>query len=646
MSSYISNIRSTSHSGSVHDHNPGHGHTWFDVGFSLGEDDRSRESRQVQDLKWKNAVADGRAHFSDRENKSLQSNEFKSSIDTFYLIEEMCVALSNRKSVLSRLSVELLKLIVDYSFFNCGVIVLYVTNKNVRLNRALFPPAVSKQGPSDPARADVASESPAEAVDDSSFKICIRKRPLNEYELHNGAYDCAFAKDRLFSQLTVHNGSVSRNGKQLSMKVSTYLFDRVWGEGISNESVCQQEIRPLFDHVAAGLGSATAICLGQTGTGKTYTMMGILQYLARRLVGRSVQVSFVELYGKNKCLDLLSARAECRLLSDDEGVVHTRGCVTYELEPQSEQDFLRVTGEALALRSSESTERNPYSSRSHAVLTLRLRAGAARDWVRLRVVDLAGSERNADTGSMSAQEHRESASINFDIMTLKDCIRSYHARARGETSLQRGAPRCVNPHNDRVRVRAPYRASPLTRVLRECFLSPGDLGWAPHRTLVIAALSPAPVDLCHSINTLEHVRLMARTERAEGGGDALWRGVQQVFEVCVEVIRSGRAYSHVPIERWSHSQVNEFLAECEGGRFSNLAIPADLDGAELMTLNITGLSSLCEGTLRASRREGEGCAWVVEAGVNRQSSIGKALWGALRRQQQAAARRQGQLEED
>ena len=68
----------------------------------------------------------------------------------------------------------------------------------------------------------------------------------------------------------------------------------------------------------------------------------------------------------------------------------------------TEVEFRRCLEKALQLRSVEVTERNPISSRSHAVFTLKF--GNSK----LTLVDLAGSERNYETVKMTPKQHRES----------------------------------------------------------------------------------------------------------------------------------------------------------------------------------------------------------------------------------------------
>jgi hypothetical protein len=152
-------------------------------------------------------------------------------------------------------------------------------------------------------------------------------------------------------------------------------------------------VRPLLRRALRG-HRATAVFYGQTGTGKTYTLMGMLERVAAELGGMPeypsdgggggggdgngggggggggsgggarVRVSFFEIHGK-KAYDLLQGRKEVHLRADAAGEVHVRGAA--EPECRGAQQLMDVVAGALALRSSEVTERNPISSRSHAV---------------------------------------------------------------------------------------------------------------------------------------------------------------------------------------------------------------------------------------------------------------------------------------
>ena len=66
------------------------------------------------------------------------------------------------------------------------------------------------------------------------------------------------------------------------------------------------------------------------------------------------------------------------------------------------------------------------------------------------------------------------------LIALKDCIRAQHEK----------------------KLKAPYRANLLTRVLRDCFVDEA------HTTTIIATVSPTTTDCFHTLNTLDHVSLM------------------------------------------------------------------------------------------------------------------------------------------
>lgn len=460
-----------------------------------------------------------------------------------------------------------------------------------------------------------------------------------------------------------------------------------------------------------------------TGTGKTYTLVAALAHVLKSLENTAIEITFYEIHGK-KCYDLLSQRKVVHLRSDENEVVHIRGARSIRSYPHAIQasadmfkkqagdaitttvdkngmderesrssaengdanevveygTLVNLVQEALRLRSSQVTERNPISSRSHAVCVIKClscpgiqhrmsmdSSSGALDtdkvdemkkfnkpnyYGKLTLVDLAGSERNYETTKMTAVQHRESADINFALMALKDCFRAYHAQSVGsKTLLTRECSSSqirgkipggidsalslnIKPINDTSTARAPYRASPLTRVLRECFVVDNINGNSGvnekrHHTTIITTLSPTPTDIQHSLNSLDHVVMMKPTLQAK------------VHDVIVEVPLFEGFLSGIPIDAWTAEQVIFWLSTTNNGRFAQLALPPGLDGNGLMKLNMVSLSALCEGTLRAARQDEEGSAWVVQGDAEEDISatakhnyLGRALWAALRREHQ------------
>ena len=98
-------------------------------------------------------------------------------------------------------------------------------------------------------------------------------------------------------------------------------------------------------------------------------------------------------------------------------------------------DFFPAVMRALEARTQLITERNPVSSRTHAVCQIRLLPANPSATVpqyshvrMLTLVDLAGSERKYETMHMSVQEHKRSADINYTLMTLRHVFRTFNAR--------------------------------------------------------------------------------------------------------------------------------------------------------------------------------------------------------------------------
>jgi len=348
---------------------------------------------------------------------------------------------------------------------------------------------------------------------------------------------------------------------------------------------------PLVEAALAG-GGATLLCMGQTGTGKTYTIQGLAKCLAADLSGqRDVSVGFFEIWGQ-KCRDLLAGGQEVHLRSDAEDSVCVRGQRIVSLP--AAKGLAEVLQEALQFRASETTERNAASSRSHAVCTLQFGGNASGV---LRLVDLAGSERNFETTQMTAQQHRESAGINASLMVLKDCFRAHAANQRGERMLM------------------PFRRSRLTRVLRDCFVD------SSHRTAVIATISPASSDVIHTVNTLRHATMLAKP----------LDDLTSEFIVDIPLHLEGHgAFKEVPVAEWTPCHVQAWLREAEGGRFAHVVVPPQLDGQRLLGTSPQGLSELFEGALRRARVEHEGEAWTVQAAAIGQD-IGRELFAAARR---------------
>lgn len=276
------------------------------------------------------------------------------------------------------------------------------------------------------------------------------------------------------------------------VETSRFSYDHVYDETVGNACIYGECCKPLLEMVRTG-GNAVIFAFGQTGSGKTYTMLGCrgvpgLYELAMKDLFKkkkkttTVSASFYEVYG-TKLYDLLNGRAELRLLQDDHRNVHLLGLMEHPVRRVDEVTELMRGGQQL--RATGTTRANDRSSRSHAVLEIKLRPDdAATEVGRLIFVDLAGSERAAETADANAQTRREGAEINRSLLALKECIRAM--------SMQ-------HKH-------IPFRGSKLTQILRESFIS-------GCRTCVIATVSPRESHCEDTLNTLRYANRIRGLKR-------------------------------------------------------------------------------------------------------------------------------------
>lgn len=311
----------------------------------------------------------------------------------------------------------------------------------------------------------------------------------------------------------------------------SYESDLAFGPAVDNDEVYQRSV-VANDMIPLALSSGIACILayGQTGSGKTYTMEALEHRIARDLfvaakfIGdrllRAEQaakasssetvevpdevkatdvfefnVSFLELLGK-RAVDLLEpveglpvdvqgnpVRNEVPIHEDKNGDVRPR-LVSRVVESAEQLDELIVS--ALSHRRVSATLRNATSSRSHAVLTIRItnKLMPFAEPGQLLLVDLAGSERYEDSKAHDKQRMLESRDNNNSLMSLKECV-----RAKAKMATEDGF------------VHIPWRSNKLTMLLKPIF----DVeSRQPSKTLIIAHVSPHIQDTAHSVTTLSY----------------------------------------------------------------------------------------------------------------------------------------------
>uniref|UniRef100_A0ACB8ENX1 Kinesin-like protein kif24 n=1 Tax=Sphaerodactylus townsendi TaxID=933632 RepID=A0ACB8ENX1_9SAUR len=266
-----------------------------------------------------------------------------------------------------------------------------------------------------------------------------------------------------------------------------FYFDEVFGEACSNQDVYMKTAHPLIQHIFNG-GNATCFAYGQTGAGKTYTMIGtyqnpglyalaakdIFRHLETSQAGKDLHVwiSFYEIYC-GQLYDLLNGRKRLFAREDSKHVVQIVGL--REVHVDTVNLLLEVILKGGKERSTGATGVNSDSSRSHAIIQIQIKDAAKQGLGRISFIDLAGSERAADARDSDRQTKMEGAEINQSLLALKECIRAL----------------------DQEHAHTPFRQSKLTQVLKDSFIGNS-------KTCMIANVSPSHVATEHTLNTLRY----------------------------------------------------------------------------------------------------------------------------------------------
>ncbi|XP_043371511.1 kinesin-like protein KIF24 isoform X2 [Dermochelys coriacea] len=316
------------------------------------------------------------------------------------------------------------------------------------------------------------------------IRVCVRKRPLGLREERRGEVNIITVEDK--ETLLLHEKKEAVDLTQYILQ-HVFYFDEVFGEACTNQDVYMKTAHPLIQHIFNG-GNATCFAYGQTGAGKTYTMIGShqnpgLYALAAKDIFRQLEesqsrrelhvwISFYEIYC-GQLYDLLNGRRRLFAREDSKHVVQIVGL--HEVQVDTVDLLLEVILKGGKERSTGATGVNSDSSRSHAIIQIQIKDSANRMRGRISFIDLAGSERAADARDSDKQTKMEGAEINQSLLALKECIRAL----------------------DQEHAHTPFRQSKLTQVLKDSFIGNS-------KTCMIANVSPSHIATEHTLNTLRY----------------------------------------------------------------------------------------------------------------------------------------------
>ncbi|XP_060157582.1 kinesin-like protein KIF1A isoform X19 [Globicephala melas] len=344
----------------------------------------------------------------------------------------------------------------------------------------------------------------------ASVKVAVRVRPFNSREMSRDS--------KCIIQMSGSTTTIV-NPKQPKEVPKSFSFDYSYWSHTSPEDMNyasqKQVYRDIGEEMLQHAFEGYNVCIfayGQTGAGKSYTMMGkqekdqqgIIPQLCEDLFSRindttndnmsySVEVSYMEIYCE-RVRDLLNPKNKGNLRVREHPLLGPYVEDLSKLAVTSYNDIQDLMDSGNKARTVAATNMNETSSRSHAVFNIiftQKRHDAETNITtekvsKVSLVDLAGSERADSTGAKGTRL-KEGANINKSLTTLGKVISALAEMDSGPNKNKK------KKKTDFI----PYRDSVLTWLLRE------NLG-GNSRTAMVAALSPADINYDETLSTLRY----------------------------------------------------------------------------------------------------------------------------------------------
>ena len=350
-------------------------------------------------------------------------------------------------------------------------------------------------------------------------KVAIRVRPMNSHEKEQNSTICV--------EVDTANNTVSVS----KTDTKTFQFDYVYPMETTQRQIYDEVAFPIVDSIFQGY-NGTIFAYGQTGCGKTFTMMGVVDNPELKGVipnafahifgfikteGESkkflVRCSFVEIYNEEVRDLLVNKNTKLDIREDPKKGVFVKDLTYVTLKDT--QDIQSCLDRGNKNRHVGHTSMNDQSSRSHSLFTVYLEIeenGKIRSG-KLNLVDLAGSERVGKTNA-TGQTFDEGKKINLSLTALGSVIDALSFN----------------------RKHIPYKDSKLTRLLAD------SLG-GNTKTVMFANISPASYNYDETVGTLRYASRAKLIKNApkinEDPKDALLRKYEEEIKALKEQLANG-----------------------------------------------------------------------------------------------------------
>ncbi|KAM4556854.1 kinesin-like protein KIF1A isoform 1-T1 [Fundulus diaphanus] len=345
----------------------------------------------------------------------------------------------------------------------------------------------------------------------ASVKVAVRVRPFNSREIGKES-KCIIQMSG--NTTTILNPKQPKESKSFNFDYSYWSHTTPEDVNYASQMQVYKDIgEEMLLHAFEGY-NVCIFAYGQTGAGKSYTMMGrqekdqqgIIPLLCEDLFTKindisndnsmsySVEVSYMEIYCE-RVRDLLNPKNKGNLRVREHPLLGPYVEDLSKLAVTSYNDIQDLMDSGNKARTVAATNMNETSSRSHAVFNIIFTQkkhdmeteNTSEKVSKISLVDLAGSERADSTGAKGTRL-KEGANINKSLTTLGKVI---SALAEVDSAPNK------NKKKKKVESFIPYRDSVLTWLLRE------NLG-GNSRTAMVAALSPADINYDETLSTLRY----------------------------------------------------------------------------------------------------------------------------------------------
>lgn len=312
-----------------------------------------------------------------------------------------------------------------------------------------------------------------------NIRVICRVRPFNQKEKDEGGERCV--------SIPQPNSIV--------LQSKPYNFDSVLAEDSTQEQAYEIAAKPIVNDVLNGI-NGTIFAYGQTASGKTFTMEGVLddpvyEGILPRIINDiflhienmdpdvniefTLKVSYFEIYNE-EIQDLIdNSKRKLSIHEDKDHRPYVKGLSTHSVS--SPDEVLEIIEFGKSNRHIAVTDMNEHSSRSHSVFKLQVTQEDGETKRKLNgslyLIDLAGSEKAQKTGA-EGQTFQEAKKINLSLLMLGNVIKALVDKAK----------------------HIPYRDSKLTRILQE------SLG-GNSRTTVVICCSPSSFNESETRSTLQ-----------------------------------------------------------------------------------------------------------------------------------------------